>query len=62
MSALVLRLVIQTELRVLPLGAEYFGQTGTVDDLYQHYENDTQAILSAVNSVPKSRPVRFTQN
>lgn len=48
--------------RVLPLGVEHFGQTGTIDDLYQHYEINTSAILAAANSVPKARPVRHSRN
>jgi len=48
--------------RVLPLGVEHFGQTGTIDDLYQHYEINTPAILAAANSIPKARPVRYSRN
>jgi pyruvate dehydrogenase E1 component len=46
--------------RTLPLGVEHFGQAGTINDLYQHFEIDVQAILAAANSIPRARPVRFT--
>ncbi|MBT3988954.1 MAG: transketolase [Rhodospirillaceae bacterium] len=45
--------------RLIPLGVEHFGQTGTVDDLYRHFEIDTQAIVSAAHSIPQARPVRY---
>jgi pyruvate dehydrogenase E1 component len=44
--------------RLVPLGVEHFGQTGTINDLYQHFEIDAQAILAAAQSIPRTRPVR----
>jgi pyruvate dehydrogenase E1 component len=45
--------------RTLPLGVEHFGQTGTIDDLYAHFEIDVAAIVAAANSIPTARPVRY---
>ena len=45
--------------RVAALGVEHFGQTGTVADLYRHFEIDTQAILAAAASVSPNRPIRY---
>ena len=33
--------------RVYPLGVEMFGQSGDINDLYEHYGLDTEAILEA---------------
>jgi pyruvate dehydrogenase E1 component len=33
------------------LGVEHFGQSGTIRDLYRHFEIDSRAILEAVQSV-----------
>lgn len=33
--------------RVVPLGVEHFGQTGTISDLYRYYGIDTDAIVRA---------------
>ena len=40
------------------LGVEHFGQTGSIADLYRHYGIDTQAILSAAESLTPGRPIR----
>ena len=36
---------------VVSLGVEHFGQSGTIRDLYRHFEIDSRAILEAVQSV-----------
>jgi pyruvate dehydrogenase E1 component len=35
--------------QTLPLGVEHFGQTGTIGDLYHHFEIDADAIVDRVN-------------
>ena len=44
--------------RVRPLGVERFGQTGSIDQLYDHYGIDANAIAHAAESVTFGRPVR----
>jgi pyruvate dehydrogenase E1 component len=44
--------------RVLGLGVEHFGQTGTVQDLYQHFGIDRNSILRAVQGMAPGRPLR----
>ena len=44
--------------RVVPLGVEHFGQTGTIQDLYRHFGIDANAIAAAAESVVPGRPVR----
>ncbi|MEM1306147.1 MAG: transketolase, partial [Pseudomonadota bacterium] len=44
--------------RVVPLGVEHFGQTGSVADLYAHFGIDTRAIVSAASNIAAGRPVR----
>jgi pyruvate dehydrogenase E1 component len=34
---------------VTPLGVEHFGQTGTIRDLYRHFQIDAAAIVSAAS-------------
>jgi len=41
-----------------PLGVEHFGQTGTIPDLYRHYQIDTDAIVSAANHLSAGRPIQ----
>jgi pyruvate dehydrogenase E1 component len=36
---------------VVSLGVEHFGQSGSIRDLYRHFEIDSRAILEAVQSV-----------
>ena len=36
--------------RILPLGVEHFGQTGTISDLYRSYGIDTEGIIARVDS------------
>ena len=45
--------------QVAALGVEHFGQTGTISDLYRHFEIDTDAILATANELTKNRPVRY---
>ena len=45
--------------RVEALGVEHFGQTGTISDLYRHFEIDTEAILPTANEVPHGRPLSY---
>jgi pyruvate dehydrogenase E1 component len=37
--------------RTMALGVEHFGQTGTVNDLYRHFEIDAEAIIAACRSM-----------
>ena len=34
---------------VTPLGGEHFGQTGTIRDLYRHFQIDADAIVGAAS-------------
>ena len=43
--------------RTSALGVEHFGQTGTIDDLYAHFEIDCDAILRAAAAL-RGRPIR----
>jgi pyruvate dehydrogenase E1 component len=45
--------------RVRQLGAENFGQTGTIADLYRHYGIDSAAIIAAVEAMTPGRPIRY---
>ena len=43
--------------RMVTLGVEHFGQTGSVADLYRHFEIDAQAIAAAARAfLPAGRP------
>jgi pyruvate dehydrogenase E1 component len=44
--------------RTRALGVEHFGQTGTLADLYRHYGIDSNAIVSAAQSIAPGRPIR----
>ncbi len=46
--------------RVRALGVDQFGQTGSLADLYRHYGIDTQAIVAAVQSLTRGRPIRYS--
>jgi pyruvate dehydrogenase E1 component len=39
----------------LPLGGEHFGQTGTIGDLYHHFEIDAEAIVDRVNMLTSGK-------
>ena len=45
--------------RVVPLGVEHFGQTGTISDLYRHFGIDADAIVAAASQFVPGRPVRL---
>jgi pyruvate dehydrogenase E1 component len=45
--------------RVVPLGVEHFGQTGTIAELYRHFQIDADAIVAAASRVVPGRPVRL---
>jgi len=45
--------------QVAPLGVEHFGQTGTVQDLYKHFQIDTNAIVSAASYLTPGRSIRL---
>lgn len=45
--------------QVAPLGVEHFGQTGTVQDLYRHFQIDANAIVSAANYLTPGRSIRL---
>jgi pyruvate dehydrogenase E1 component len=44
---------------VVPLGVEHFGQTGTIAELYRHFQIDADAIVAAASRVVPGRPVRL---
>jgi len=43
--------------RTVGLGVEHFGQTGTVQDLYQHYGIDAKSISRMVSALSPGRPI-----
>ena len=44
-----------------PLGVEHFGQTGTIPDLYQHYQIDADAIVSAANYLSTGKRIKLSR-
>ncbi len=42
-----------------PLGVEHFGQTGTIQDLYHHFQIDADAIVSAANFLSSGKKIRL---
>ncbi|MEX0923727.1 MAG: transketolase [Rhodovibrionaceae bacterium] len=44
--------------RIVPLGVERFGQTGTIQDLYRHYGIDAESIAMAAAALVPGRPVK----
>ena len=45
--------------QTVPLGVEHFGQTGTIADLYRHFQIDADAIVSAVNHLSPGRALKI---
>ena len=45
--------------RVEALGVEHFGQTGTIPDLYKHYQINTDAIVNAAQHLSAGRRIRL---
>ncbi len=45
---------------VVPLGVEHFGQTGTINDLYRHYQIDADAIVKAASYLSAGKRIRLT--
>ena len=45
--------------RVVSLGVEHFGQTGTIQDLYRHFGIDRTGILTAINGLTAGRPINL---
>ncbi|MEL7453627.1 MAG: transketolase, partial [Pseudomonadota bacterium] len=43
-----------------PLGVEHFGQTGTIEDLYHHFQISSDAIVSAANHMSAGREIRLS--
>lgn len=43
--------------QVIPLGVEHFGQTGTIEDLYRHFQIDAEAIIDAVSHITPGRRI-----
>lgn len=41
--------------QTLPLGVEHFGQTGTIAQLYRHFDIDAEAIIKRVNAMTAGR-------
>lgn len=44
-----------------PLGVEHFGQTGTISDLYRHFQIDADAIVSAANFLSAGKVIRLVK-
>src|SRR5690606_4987948 len=44
--------------RTRSLGAEHFGQTGTMADLHRHYGIDARGIVKAAEALTPGRPMR----
>jgi pyruvate dehydrogenase E1 component len=44
--------------RTAALGVEHFGQTGTIQDLYQHFGIDADGIAAAAEQAAPGRPIR----
>ena len=44
--------------RLEALGVEHFGQTGSIDELYRHYDIDANAIIDAAENLTAGAPVR----
>ena len=42
-----------------PLGVEHFGQTGTISDLYRHFQIDADAIVRAADKFAPGRRIRL---
>ncbi|MBU2604444.1 MAG: transketolase [Alphaproteobacteria bacterium] len=40
-----------------PLGVEHFGQTGTIQDLYRHFQIDAEAIVSAASHLSPGKVI-----
>jgi pyruvate dehydrogenase E1 component len=47
--------------RVIPLGVEHFGQSGTIPDLYRHFGIDADAIVAAADAHAAGRPIRLSR-
>ncbi len=45
--------------RTVPLGVEHFGQTGTISDLYRHFQIDADAITAAADAHAGGRPIKL---
>ncbi len=45
--------------RVVPLGVEHFGQTGSISDLYRHFGIDADSIVAAASRIAPGKPVRL---
>jgi pyruvate dehydrogenase E1 component len=43
--------------QTIPLGVEHFGQTGTIADLYCHFDIDAEAIVARVNGLTAGRRI-----
>ena len=46
-------------LQTVPLGVEHFGQTGTIPDLYNHFQIDADAIVNAADQIAPGRNIHF---
>ena len=44
--------------RVLPLGVDAFGQTGTIGDLYHHFGIDAQNIAARIEALTPGKRLR----
>ena len=47
-------------LQTVPLGVEHFGQTGTIKDLYRHFQIDADAIVAAADQIAPGRRIRLS--
>jgi pyruvate dehydrogenase E1 component len=43
--------------QIAPLGVEHFGQTGTIQDLYKHFQIDANAIVAAASRLTPGRSI-----
>ncbi|WP_380057938.1 1-deoxy-D-xylulose-5-phosphate synthase N-terminal domain-containing protein [Falsihalocynthiibacter sp. SS001] len=43
--------------RTIPLGVEHFGQTGTIQDLYRHFNIDAESIIEKINGLTPGRRI-----
>lgn len=43
--------------QTIALGVEHFGQTGTIADLYRHFQIDTATIVHRIGQLTKGRQI-----
>ena len=45
-----------------PLGVEHFGQTGTISDLYRHFQIDANAIVNAASHLSPGKAIQLARS